>query len=263
MRVKKTNLDILWKNYSHPCIVLFRSIELKALYEQLKEVTLRQPSLDLGCGDGKIAQLIFDEQFTYGVDNGEADDVEIAIKNKVYKKVLIESAEKMSLPDSSVDFVFSNSVIEHIPGNEAVLSEVARILKKNGDFVFTSPSNLFTDYLYMPSLLKKLGLGFLGNQYCKKRNQMLNHFHIYSHVTWEKKLKKHGLKLVKHAYYIPKPTLYLWDKMAFLIYIARFFNMNIEDKIASRYKSDIRESYIHGTDDPIKGASVFIHAIKE
>ncbi len=262
MKVKETSLKQLLGIYSHPSAALFRAIELKAVYECLKYRELPQPSLDLGCGDGKITQLLFDGQFTYGVDNGEANDVEVAIKNKVYKKVLIESAEKMSLPDDSVNFVFSNSVIEHIPGNENVLSEVSRILKKEGIFIFTSPSNRFRDYLYLSNILKKLGLGILGDWYIQKRNKLLNHYHIYSHSTWRTKLEKHGLRLVRHAYYIPQDTLQLWDKMAIQVVIGKLFNPNVEQDITNKYRKEIERHYKHGTSDPTKGASLFIFARK-
>lgn len=262
MKAKETSLKQLLTLYKHPSAALFRAIELKAIYECLKYRELPQPSLDLGCGDGKITQLLFDDQFTYGVDNGEANDVEVAIKNKVYKKVLLESAEKMSLPDKSVNFVFSNSVIEHIPDNEKVLSEVSRILKKDGIFVFTSPSDKFREYLFLSNILKKLGLGILGDWYIEKRNQLLNHYHIYSHSTWRTKLEQHGLKLVRHAYYIPQDTLRLWDKMALLVIVGRPFNSEIENLVSHHYKKEIEEHYQRGTDDPTKGGSVFIFAQK-
>ena len=82
MKVKNTTFNQLSKIFSHPSSALFRAIELKAIYEQVGRNVFHQPSLDLGCGDGAITKLLFDQQFTYGVDNGEADDVTIAIKNK-------------------------------------------------------------------------------------------------------------------------------------------------------------------------------------
>lgn len=263
MKVNNTTFNQLSKIFSHPSSALFRAIELKAIYEQVGHIVFHQPSLDLGCGDGAITQLLFDQQFTYGVDNGEADDVDIAIKNNVYKNVLIESAEKMSLPDNSVNFVFSNSVIEHIPDNESVLSEVSRILIKGGDFVFTSPSNLFREYLYIPFLLNKWGLGLLGKYYKKKRNAMLNHYHILSHTTWIKRLNKYGLKVIKYAYYIPEETLHLWDKMAFQIFFSRFFKKDIENNMARKYRPLMESYYSNGTDDKTKGASLLIYAKKE
>ena len=165
MRAKKTTVDQFVKIYTHPSAILFRAVELKTIYEGTEGVNFSQPSLDLGCGDGKIAESIFDENFTYGVDNGEAKDVEEAVESKRYQKIFLESAEKMSLPDNSVNFVFSNCVIEHIPDNEAVLRETSRILNKGGAFVFTVPSHNFPKYLFLTNKLASWGLGFLSRFY--------------------------------------------------------------------------------------------------
>jgi ubiquinone/menaquinone biosynthesis C-methylase UbiE len=218
--------------------------------------------LDLGSGDGKIAKLLFDGQFTYGVDNGEANDYQESIKNKVYKKVLLESAEEMSLPDKSVNFVFSNSVIEHIPDNEAVLSEVSRILKKDGRFVFTSPSDQFREYLFGSHLLNRLNLTGAAQKYSKSRNDKLNHYHLYSLEEWTKKLRKHRLKVVDHGYYIPREALLLWDRMALEIYINKTIGRNIEDKLSDKYFTMISRFYNISMPSGQHGASIFIHAVK-
>lgn len=263
MKVKNTTLAQLKKLYSHPSAYLFRSIELKTVYQKTKGIQFKQPSLDLGSGDGKIAKLLFDGQFTYGVDNGEANDYQESIKNKIYKKVLLESAEDMSLPDNSVNFVFSNSVLEHIPNNEAVLSEVSRILKKGGRFVFTSPSNYFREYLFGSHVLTKFGLTDLGRKYSKSRNDRLNHYHLYSHTEWAKKLRAHRMKLVDYGYYIPREALLLWDRMALEIVINRaFFRKNIESSLSHRYDPAIKRFYNASVPTQTPGASVFIHAVR-
>lgn len=262
MKVKQTTLEQLKKNYSHPSACLFRAIELKTIYQKIKNINFKQPSLDLGSGDGKIAKLLFSGRFTYGVDNGEANDYQESIKNKIYKKVLLESAEKMSLPDESVNFVFSNSVIEHIPDNNAVLSETSRILKKGGHFVFTAPSNYFKEYLFITHICNKLGLGFLGKLYSKKRNKLLNHYHLYSRIEWTKKLKKNKMKVIDYGYYISKEALLLWDKMAILIVLNRLVGRSIESKLNKKYRSQISKFYNESMPRPQSGASFFIHAIK-
>ena len=47
-------------------------------------------------------------------------------------KALQMDAERMSLPDSSFDFVYSRSVFEHLEYPDRVLSEVARVLRPGG-----------------------------------------------------------------------------------------------------------------------------------
>lgn len=248
--------------HSHPSSKLFRAIELKIIHQNCKNVKLSHPSVDIGCGDGYISSILFDQKFTYGVDNGEAHDVHIAIKKKRYKKILIESAEKMSLKNNSVNFVFSNSVIEHIPHNYAVLSEVSRILKKGGIFIFTSPSHLFLKYLYISNLLFKYKFPFLGNWYAKKRNQMLNHYHLYSHNEWRKKLSVHQLKIIKYQYYISKECLMFWDKLALNVKIQKIFDKNSENNLYKKHKFRIKEFYNNDQIQNDSGASLFIYAKK-
>lgn len=263
MKTQKTTLEQLLNFSFHPSTVLFRSIELKTIFNNTFNVDFFQPSVDLGCGNGEIAELLFSENFTYGVDNGEAKDVEDAIKNKLYKKVFLESAEKMSLPDNSVNFVFSNCVIEHIPDNNAVLGEVSRILKKGGAFVFTIPSHNFPDYLYLTNKFTSYGLGFLSRFYKYRRNKMLNQFHCYSVLDWEKKLAKYAFRIEKYQYYMSKESLMLWDRMALEVFIRRIFDKNIEIKIFRKHEKIIRKAYEDDIIKDDKGAGLFINCVKE
>jgi len=263
MKVRKTTLEQLEEIYSHPSAILFRSIELGIIYNNTKRVNFKQPSLDIGCGDGKIANLLFDQKFFYGVDNGEAKDVQEAIDNKIYGKVFLESAEEMTLPDNSINFAFSNCVIEHIPNNEAVLSETSRILKRGGDFVFTVPSHHYQSFLYLSNKFSSIGLGFLSNFYRYRRNKMLNQFHCYSINDWKKKLEKHGFRVVKHQYYVRKKTLMLWDKMALQIFILRIFGIKADKKFLTKYKSRVEKLYLADTKSSnYQGAGLFIHCRK-
>lgn len=205
MKLKPFNLKNLYR-YNHLAILLFRGIELGVVSKKLSRIKTKQPSMDLGSGDGFISSILFKDKFTYGVDNNEANDSEVAIQKKRYGKVLIESAEEMSIRKNSLNFVFSNSVIEHIPNNKAVLSEVSRILKKDGLFVFTCPSKFFTSYLQESK----------GPFYTRTRNKMLNHYHLLGVKGWEKRLKAVGLKVVNHYYYMDKRTLLLWDKIVWI-----------------------------------------------
>lgn len=251
-----------FKGHPHPASKLFRGIELQTIYSNTKGINFKQPSMDLGCGDGYLSSILFDDKFTYGVDNDEANEVSMAIKKKRYRKVLIENAESMSLPNGSVNFIFCNSVIEHIPDNNAVLSEVSRILKRKGDFVFTSPSDKFKEYLYLSNKLSPLGLDFLGRWYKEKRNKLLNHYHNYSHSQWVRKLKKYGLRVIKYDYYIDKKTNMFWDKLALEVRIRKIFDKDAEHKVFVKYKNKIIE-YITSNDvKDTNGASLFIHAVK-
>ncbi len=252
-----------FKGHPHPASKLFRFIELQTVYERTKGKSFKGPSMDLGGGDGYLSSILFDKPFDYNVDNGEANDLHIAIEKKRYKKVLVESAEHMSLKDDSLNFVFSNSVVEHIPDIEAVLSEVSRTLKKDGVFVFTSPSDKFKKYLYVSHLLSSVGLTKLAQKYEDKRNKMLNHYHTYSHTKWTKLLKKHGLIIKEYAYYIDHETALLWDKIAIETRIRSLWDKDAEKHMYKKYRKQILErcKYDHAEDD--RGASLYIYAVKK
>lgn len=189
--------------YKHPAIIFYRQIETECIKRVMKGRKIKSPSLDLGCGDGKITNYLFGKVFDYGLDIDEVGDVKIARKNKIYKKILIEDATKISLKDNSLNFIFSNSVIEHIPDIDKVLGEVSRTMKKNGYFLMSVPTDNF-----------KKNLFFSNPIYSYFRNKMLNHHHLYNHKKWEKLLKKNNLKIVKYEYCITKDQLRYWDFLA-------------------------------------------------
>lgn len=263
MKSKQTTMKNFVSVYTHPSAILFRAVELRTIHEALEGVNFSHPSLDLGCGDGKIAEIIFDEHFTYGVDNGEAKDVQEAIDSKRYQQIFLESAEKMSLPNNSVNFVFSNCVIEHIPNNEAVLSETSRILNKGGSFVFTVPSNNFPDYLFLTNKFASWGLGFLSRFYKYRRNKMLNQFHCYSIADWQEKLSKHGFKIVKHKYYMSKNALMFWDKMALQIFFKKILWPNYEKKALKKYWNKLNDVADNDKAQEGMGAGILVYCVKE
>ncbi len=261
MKTRLVNLSD-FAGHSHPASKLFRAIELRTIYKNTQNLNFKHPALDLGCGDGYLSSILFDEKFDYGLDNDEAGEVSLAIKNKRYKKVLIENAEKISLPSNSLHFIFSNSVIEHIPNLENVLREISRVLKKGGVFVFTSPSDKFKEYLYFSNILSSFGLDFLGDWYKEKRNKLLNHYHNYSHTSWIKKLNKHGLKVKKYDYCICRDTNMFWDKLALEVRLRVLIDNNSEKNIFKKYKEKINNYLINDKVRDNKGASLFILAVK-
>src|SRR3989337_1004853 len=70
------------------------------------EFELAAPVLDLGCGDGLFASQVFKRPIDVGIASA-----------------------------------FSNSVLEHIPGLQAVLNETARVLRPGGLFLFCVPNH--------------------------------------------------------------------------------------------------------------------------
>lgn len=111
--------------------------------------------LDLGCGTGRdvylAAQLVGPSGQVIGVDMNddqlavaEAHHAEVAEKigydNVKFVKSYIE--DLADIPDTSVDVVISNCVINLSPMKEQVFREVWRVLKEGGELYF---SDIFAD----------------------------------------------------------------------------------------------------------------------
>jgi len=72
---------------------------------------------------------------------------------------------KIPKPDESFSTVMSYSVLEHIEDLEPVLKEVHRLLKTNGKFYVTLPTNLFDRFSNVYQFLTVLGLKGLAESY--------------------------------------------------------------------------------------------------
>jgi ubiquinone/menaquinone biosynthesis C-methylase UbiE len=88
-----------------------------------KSLNLPGQKLDLGCGPAKLPGHI-------GIDKIPVERVDV-----------ICDVEKNYLPfrDECFDVVYSSNTLEHIENIEEVLSEVWRILRKNGHFLIQVP----------------------------------------------------------------------------------------------------------------------------
>lgn len=111
--------------------------------------------LDFGCGDGKYYDFFkkfFKEENIFGV---EISKIRVKrCKDKGWKNVfLINRLEKLQFPDEYFDFINFDQVIEHIREDEIdfYLSELSRILKKNGVLIIVTPNypiKRFYDFLH-------------------------------------------------------------------------------------------------------------------
>jgi SAM-dependent methyltransferase len=216
--------DIFEIIYDHPSIILWRAVEAQEVSDFLKTTTIEAPIFDLGCGDGKIAKVIFDKKVDVGLDIF-LEDVQKAKSSKVYNKTVVGDACHLCIKDKYFGTVFSNCVIEHICDNDKVMQEAARVLKDKGLFIFTVPSDKFGEYLFFYNLFSKIRLHKLANWYVQKRSQLLNHFHGYSPEIWTARADKYGFDLIYSKYFLSKSATQVWDFMAFILFIFQKINI--------------------------------------
>lgn len=222
------------KIYNHPAIALWRSVEVKYLSWALKQINFERPILDLGCGEGKVSSIILDQKIDVGFDI-DAEETLKAKSTKTYKNFIVGDGCYLPFASGSFGLVFSNSVIEHIPDIKNVLKESARVLKDNGYFIFTVPSENFGDFLFFTDLFNKMGLKRLACWYATKRNIYLNHYNILPEEVWRSKLNDVGLNLIFSRQYLSKTALKIWDFLAFLGFLWRKLQLDKLRIIVNRF----------------------------
>ena len=118
---------------------LNKFVEEPGTLEKLKELDLKNKKvLDLGCGSGRYTKILKElGAEVIGVDPSE-ELIKIAqseIKDVEFIKAF---ASKLPFNDSQFDFVFAGMVIHYIKDINESFSEISRVLKPKGEFIFTS-----------------------------------------------------------------------------------------------------------------------------
>jgi SAM-dependent methyltransferase len=203
-------IDVLrfYASHSPPDHALWKTIE----WRLFREYRYPQPVLDLGCGDGVFAELVFDQPLTSGIDIRQ-NRVRQAQRAKVYQLPITGDATAMPYADASFATIFSGCAMEHVPPMPQMLAEIARILQPGGQLITTVPSGYFQDYLFVPSVLRRLGLEAIAAQYGKAIVRLLTIFHMYHPVTWQQLLADAGLDLVEARHFLPRDATALFDRL--------------------------------------------------
>ena len=115
--------DLLWRNLKD--LPAFRGL-LRAVEARFyQDIALPEPTLDLGCGDAHFASVAFDHPLTAGVDPWTAPLAEARrLRPQAYRLLSQADGAALPFPDDHFASAVSNSVLEHIPVLEPVLSFV-------------------------------------------------------------------------------------------------------------------------------------------
>jgi len=196
-----------------PWIPFLKAIEGEAFLE----TELDRPILDLACGDGVFTRCVFGRRLDAGFDLG-FDDLAKAASAGTHD--ILVQANAYAVPFSSGGFgsVISVCAIEHMPDIDRVLSEVSRLLKPGGSFVFTVPSVYFGPGLLTPSIYRMFGMDRMAANYADRKNARSQHYHVMDVPEWEARLKSAGLEMKYHRGVIDRRSLLLWSFLASFIF---------------------------------------------
>jgi len=208
--------------FPHPSTSLWRAIEAREVWRELLNRRFGAPILDLGCGDGRFSRAVFD---CLNIDVGldiSSSAVSLAKQTSNHSHLVTGDGKRLPFRDEAFGTIFSNSALEHIPNVSEVLAEARRVLKRGGVLVFTVPSPNFGEFLFLPSLLRRIPLlKPFGDWYSRNRNALLSHHNLCQLNLWRNMLESVGFQRVRGRYCLSKAALQAWDVTALMIYLFR------------------------------------------
>ncbi len=201
----KTNSDIVVDYIAMaPLALAFeRVMECRILAQQ----TFERPMLDIGCGEGLFAKILFSEPVDTGIDPNSRE-LARARELGAYVELIQCYGDAIPKADGSYRTILSNSVIEHIPEIQSVLLEAYRLLAPGGRMYLTVPSNRFDEYTWISQFLAALGLDHLRRQFGTFFNRFWAHYHCYTSEQWSQIATSAGFEVIEaHTYGTRKACL--------------------------------------------------------
>ncbi len=167
------------------------------------DLPIQSPVLDLGCGDGHFASVALAHKPDVGLDPWW-QPLQEARARDVYRMITHADGARMPFPDAYFATVISNSVLEHIPHVEPVVSEVARVLQAGGAFYFCVPGPNFRRYLSVARALDALHLRRLAEAYRRLFDRISRHRYYNTPEEWIARLARVGLHVERWwSYFSP------------------------------------------------------------
>jgi len=185
-------------------LALERVLECRLYFKR----SFERPILDLGCGDGLHASMLFAELIDTGIDP-DRHELERAFERKIYSELIACRGDAVPKPDRSYRTIFSNSVLEHILDVRPVFKEVYRLLAPGGHFYFTVPSPDFERYTVINLTLEALMLRTLSMRFRKYFNTFWAHHHVDTPAGWAKLGEDAGFKVLEAFTFAPMRTCLL------------------------------------------------------
>lgn len=176
----------------------------------LSELPFERPILDMGCGDGVFADILFKDSIDAGID---ADQTEIdnAARGGMYKELITCKGNDVPKDQGAFQTVFSNSVLEHIADLGPTLREVHRLLAPGGHFYVTVPTDRFERCSAPSRLLEGVGLTRLAGRYRSFYNRFWKHYNIHDAAGWSRVFEEAGFQVSASRLYHPQNLCTLCD----------------------------------------------------
>jgi SAM-dependent methyltransferase len=168
----------------------------------LSRMPFERPVLDLGCGEGLFAKILFAEKIDTGIDPNPRE-LERARELDAYMELIKCRGDAIPKSDASYRTILSNSVVEHIADLTPVLREAHRLLRSGGRLYLTVPSDRFDEYTWISEALGLFGLTGLQRRFRAFYCRFWKHYHFYAPERWARIVESCGFDVLELRTYGP------------------------------------------------------------
>jgi 2-polyprenyl-6-hydroxyphenyl methylase/3-demethylubiquinone-9 3-methyltransferase len=129
------------------------------IFARLKINSGKKSALEVGCGGGILSEEIVKLGFiTTGIDPAQ-QSIDTASKHAAVSGLEINyingTGEALPFPDDTYDVVFCCDVLEHVQDLPKVISEISRVLKPGGVFLYDTINRTFLSKLVAIKVLQE------------------------------------------------------------------------------------------------------------
>jgi SAM-dependent methyltransferase len=199
--------DVVSKLYPClPSLSLWRAWE-HAAYQGL---VLREPVLDIGCGDGQFFRLLWPSiTAVIGVDH-DPNVAAAARHTGVYNQVHVSSADRIPVAPGSMGSAFANCSLEHMDRLPEVLKSLHRSLRPASPFLLSVITNKLDEWRTLATLLREAGEPKRASAIDRDYDTYHHHVNPLAPNEWKKYLEEAGFQVEAHIPIVPELTTRLF-----------------------------------------------------
>jgi len=146
------------------------------------------PSLEIAVGDGFFSSVLCrsrSTQFDFGTDL-IYETLNSSKKHGVHRRLFVSDAEDIPFPDNSLSTVIMNNLMHHLPDRDHAATEVWRVLKPGGVFLFTDNLVGWDALSFEQRLLQGVGWGGLARRVSRLKLKLMAQSLLPSEEFWKR-----------------------------------------------------------------------------
>jgi SAM-dependent methyltransferase len=185
-----------------PPMIIWRGWE----YAAYRTFALREPVLDVGCGDGRFFRLVFPGiSDVHGVD-ADPGVADAALRSGVYREVHVRPAHMLPIEGRRFGSVFANCALEHMDRLTDVLRGIFESLEPGGSFVFSVVTDRVCEWSPLRLMLRAIGDPERGAAVQQQHERYHHLVNALSVKQWGDRLREAGFEVLEHTPVVTDPT---------------------------------------------------------